>query len=522
MAAKRIVIDPITRIEGHLKIEVETKNGRVADAWSAGEMFRGFEKILIGRNPVDAQHITQRICGVCPASHAQASTMNLDSAFGIEPPTNGRLIRNLMLGANYIQSHVLHFYHLAALDYVDITAIAKYEGADRGLQKLKGWVLSRLQNAQAGEPVAVGPFLPRYEGDFYIKDTAVNIELIAHYVQALDARKLAHETLALFGGRMPHEIGIAPGGATQAPTVDKIAGYKLRLVKLIDFVDNVYVPDILALAALMPEEAKIGAGYGNYLAYGVFEETNDGKERFLPAGVVRNGKLEKFDHAKIAEDVKYSRFGSGSGLYPHEGQTDPDPEKKKAYSWVKAPRYDGVPMEVGPAARMMVAYMQGHKQVKAEIDAAAKKLDIGLDAINSTAGRHLARAVECKIVAHKLLDYLDQLKPGEPFHTPFKIPEKAKGMGLTEAPRGALGHWIVIENGKIANYQAVVPTTWNAAPRNDKNMLGPIEKSLIGTPVSDEKNPLEPARVVRGFDPCLACAIHTVNAGKDLGIRRVC
>ncbi len=513
---KKITIDPITRIEGHLKIDVEVKDGKVVDAYSCGEMFRGFENILAGRNPVDAQHITQRICGVCPSSHAQASTLNLDAAFGIEPPDNGRLIRNLMLGANFIQSHVLHFYHLAALDYVDITAIAKYKGSDNRLIKLKNWVLNGLKQAEAGEPVALGPFLPRYEGDFYVKDVDVNIQLIDHYLKALDARRLAHEMLTVFGGRMPHQLAIAPGGATQKPTVDKIVGYKMRLASLIEFIDDVYVPDIIALAGLFPGCAEVGKSYGNYLSYGVFEETNDAVERYLPAGVVKISTVEDFDHTKISEHVRFSRFKKMDPAYPHEGKTEPEFEKKKAYSWVKAPRYDGEPMEVGPGARMVVAYMKGHEDVKKKFDEALNKLDANLSIINTAAGRHLARALETSIVAHKLLDYVDQLKPGEPFHTPFSIPDKAKGMGLTEAPRGALGHWILIENGKIANYQAVVPTTWNAGPRDDDKNMGPIEKALMDAPVTDHDAPMEPARIVRSFDPCLACAIHLSHIDKSV------
>lgn len=520
--AQRITIDPITRIEGHLKIEVETKNGRVTEAWSAGEMFRGLEKILIGRHPVDAQHIMQRICGVCPAAHAQAATLCLDSAYGITPPDNGRLIRNLILGANYIQSHILHFYHLAALDYVDITAVAQYTGGCPEMQRIKGWVLNALEQAKAGEPVAVGPFLPRYEGDYYIKDTAINLDLIAHYIMALKARRQAHEMLALFGGRMPHEIAIAPGGASQQPTVDKIISYQTRLAELIDFVDRVYLPDVLALASLAPGEAKEGIGEGNYLSYGVFEESNDGAQRFFPAGVVRQGKLEKFDHTKIVEDVKYARFSSPSGRYPHEGATEAAPEKKGAYTWVKAPRYNKEAMEVGPLARMMVAYLSGHEQVKPAIDGALQKLSLNASALNSTAGRHLARALEASIVAHKLNDFLAALKPDQPFHTPANAPQSGKGIGLTEAARGALGHWIVIENGKIANYQAVVPTTWNASPRDDRGKPGPIEIALVGTAIKNEAAPLEAARVVRAYDPCLACAIHTVEAGEVRGIARVC
>jgi Ni,Fe-hydrogenase I large subunit len=431
------------------------------------------------------------------------------------------LIRNLLLGANTIQSHILHFYHLAALDYVDITAIAKYAGNDVELNKIKAWVLNALDQQNAGEPVAVGPFLPRYEGDFYIKDTNTNIALIAHYIQALTMRRKAQEMLTIFGGRMPHELAIAPGGATQDPTVDRIISYKLRLAELIDFIDNVYVPDVMALAGAYPGEAKVGASYGNYLVYGMFDENEDSSVRYLPAGVVKNWKLETFDHKKIAEYVKFSRYSSGSGLYPYDGQTEPEPEKHGAYSWVKAPRYDGLPMEVGPAARMIVAYLSNHPDVKPALDGAFSALGVGLKDLNSTLGRHLARAVELKLLAKKFLTYVEALEPGKPFHTPFQVPKEGRGMGLHDGARGALGHWIVIKDSKIANYQAVVPTTWNASPRDDKNVAGPIEKALEGAPVADPNNPMEPGRVVRSYDPCLACAIHVVEGGKEIAVRRV-
>jgi len=519
--ATRILIDPLTRIEGHLKIEVEVEGGKVVKAWSAGEMFRGWEKLLVGRNPVDAQQITMRICGVCPADHGQASTFCLDDAFGIIPPKNGRLARNLMLGANYFQSHILHFYHLTALDYVDIAAIAQYKGADRELQKVRDWVVSALDQGKAGEPVPVGPFLPRYDGPWYVKDVDTNIVLIKHYLQALKARRVAHEMVAIFGGRMPHQIGIVPGGLAQPITSDRVTAYKMRLLELIDFVDNVYYPDILAVAKTFPETAKMGKSYGNYLAFGLMEESDDGKKRWFPSGVVISDKLEELDPAKIVEFTKYSSFKDRPGKDPYNGITDPDPNKKGAYTWLKAPRYNNLPMEVGPAARLAVAYKKGVPDIKAAMDAALKDAGAGFEVINSELGRHLARAVECKSLAHKLMDYVDQLEPGKPQHTPFTIPKEAKGMGLTEAARGALGHWIVIKDGKIANYQAVVPTTWNASPRDDKGVEGPIEKSLMGQTVSDPKNPMELARIVRSFDPCLACAVHVYEGGKEMASFRV-
>ena len=504
----KISIDPITRIEGHLKIEVEVDNGKVVDAKSSGEMFRGFENIFKGRNPVDAGQLSQRICGVCPAAHAQASALNLDDALDVTPPDNGRLIRNLLLSANFIQSHVLHFYHLAALDYVDITAILQYKGSDAGLLKVKSWVQAEVKS---GRPTACAPFLPRYEAD-YIKDTDLNIGAIAHYLQALEMRRKAHELLTIFGGKMPHAIAIFPGGVSEKVTIDKITAYNSRLEELRTFINEVYIPDVLTVAGAYKEYFGIGKGCGNFLAYGGFEESNDGSEKLFPSGVFIDGKMGKFSSKKIAEHVKYSKFTSKSKLHPSKGDTKPKPDKRNAYSWIKAPRYDKNAMEVGPLARTYIAHVSGANPELSKI--VAKTLNhFNADAsvLLSVLGRHAARAIECKIVADRSNQWLAALDHTKPVHTPFKIPKKSTGMGLTEGPRGALGHWITIKDQKIDNYQAVVPTTWNAGPSDDSGVKGPIEQALIGTPVKDPKNPMEPLRVVRSFDPCLACAIHVVN-----------
>ncbi len=510
---KKIVIDPITRIEGHLKIEVEVENGKVSDAKTSGEMFRGWEVILKGRDPRDAQMISQRICGVCPGPHAQASTLCLDDAFGVHPPENGRLIRNLLLASNLIQSHILHFYHLAALDFVDITAILKYTGNDPALNTLKAWAKDEVDSQR---PNAVAPFLPRYKGD-YIEDTQTNIEAIAHYVKALDMTKKAHEMLCIFGGRMPHEIAIMPGGVCERPTVDKITSFLYRLKELQSFIDNVYIPDVIAVAKAYPKYFEIGKGCGNLLSYGVFEENVEGTKKHFSAGTYIDGKLEGFDPSKITEQVKYSRFSSGAGLHPSKGETIPQPNKKKAYSWVKAPRYEGRPMEVGPLARLVVEHLRGANPTLSKmVNDTLNAFNAPVSALFSVLGRHATRALECKLVADRCAQWVTQLDPSKPVHTKFEIPEESTGMGLTEGPRGALGHWITIKNNKTDNYQCVVPTTWNASPRDDKNQPGPMEQALIVTPVADPENPIEPARVVRSFDPCLACAIHILEPGKDI------
>ena len=515
---KKITIDPVTRIEGHLKIEVEVEDGKVSDARSSGEMFRGWEIILKGRNPIDAQMITQRICGVCPSPHAQASTLCLDDAFGVHPPDNGRLIRNLILGANFIDSHILHFYHLAALDYIDITAILKYTGNDPGLNKIKAWAKTEIDS---GRLTAVAPFLPRLKGD-YIADAEINIAAIAHYLKALDIRKKAHEMLCIFGGRMPHEIAIMPGGVSEKPTVDKITSFLYRLKEIQSFIDNAYIPDVITVAKAYPRYFDIGKGSGNLLAYGVFEENNEGTKKYISGGAYIDGKVQTLDTQKIAEYVKYSRYSSGSGLHPSKGETAPQPDKKKAYSWIKSPRYDNKVCEVGPLSRMMVNHLMGaNATVSRLVTDTLTQLSAPSSALFSVLGRHAARALECKVVADRCTEWVMQLDPSKPVHTRFEIPDQSTGMGLTDAPRGALGHWITIKNKKIDRYQCVVPTTWNASPRDDKNQPGPVEQALIGTPVADPENPIEPLRVVRSFDPCLACAIHILEPQKEVKKFRV-
>lgn len=502
---RTVTIDPITRIEGHLAIRIEIDSNRVINAFSSGEMFRGFEVILKGRDPLDAQQITQRICGVCPISHGTASILAQDAAYKITPPKNGRLIRNLVLGANFMQSHILHFYHLAALDFVDITAITKYKGKDPALRELKQWVKAQL-SSNVLFPAA--PFLPRYSGQ-YVQNTELNIQGIKHYLDALDMRTLSHKMGAIFGGKLPHAATLVPGGVTEKVTADKIAACKSIISKLQTFIDTSYLHDVTEVAAAFPEYFRIGKGCGNTLAYGVFPESSDDSAKLLPSGVVTKGKLNPFDATKITEDVKYSLYSSPSGLHPAKGETAPAPHKSGAYSWLKAPRYNGTVVEVGPLARILAAYFKGeNRAVKNSVDGLLAKLGKKPKDLLSVLGRHAARAIECKVVADRCAEWVEQLTPGEPTFQDFSIPETGRGIGLTEAPRGALGHWLEINNHKISRYQCVVPTTWNCSPRDDNGNQGAVEQALKGTPIADGKNPIEATRVVRSFDPCIACAVH--------------
>ncbi len=502
--AQKIVVDPVPRIEGHLGIEVEVENGVVKDAKCSGTLWRGIEVILEGKDPRDAAVVTQRICGVCPAEHALASIQNLDMAFGADVPDNGRIVRNLVAGANYIQSHILHFYHLAALDYIDIMAVAKYAGSDPALLKVKDKVVALVK---AGD---TAPLTPRYNPDQYcVADPTLVTTAVHHYIQALEMRKKAHEMLAIFGGKMPHHVTYVPGGVTIQVTADRIASFQSRLLELIDFIKNVYLQDVLTFGTgpLKPlHVAKVGHGCGNFLSYGMFDlgKSGDYKNRFLKSGAIFGGDISKvnpLDPNKIEEFVKYSWYDDATtGKHPLEGETKPNPTKDGAYSWLKAPRYDGKPMEVGPLARQLVNQDKGFMDLVTSIGAWP-----------SAVARHAARAYECKMVADAMAKWLTELKPGEAVCNEKPVPETGEGMGLVEAARGALGHFVQVEGKKTKRYQCVVPTTWNCSPMDDTGVKGPVEQALIGAPVPDPNNPINLVRIVRSFDPCIACAVHLIH-----------
>jgi len=487
---EKITIDPITRIEGHMAIEAVVDAGVVKDAKSTGTLFRGFEIILKDRDPRDANRLTQRICGVCPAAHATASALCIDDAFGLTEsiPPNGKLIRALIFGANFLQSHILHFYHLAALDYVDAV----------------------------GALGAVSPFVPRYEGDYRITGKA-NADLVGHYVQALDVRRKCQEMLAIFGGKMPHNVGIVPGGVTEKPTEDKITNFLWRLNEIRDFIDNTYIPDVIAVAKAYTDYFEIGPGCKRMLAYGGFDLPTG---KLFKTGIVSPQlKQEAFDRDKITEDLTHSWYDDAeSGKNPADSDTTPDLKKKKAYSFLKAPRYEHLVCEVGPLARMLNNYVAGDERVKQLLEPVLKEFNADPAVLFSVLGRHAARAVEAKLVADAMVDWLQALKPAEPVIIGHQIPETAAGAGLTEAPRGAVGHWISIRNRKTHRYQIITPTAWNASPRDDNDQPGPVEQALIGTRVRDKQNPFELVRIVRAFDPCLACSVHVLDfAGTRLG-----
>ena len=480
-----IVIDPLTRIEGHLKIEVTVEGGVVTDAKSSGTMFRGFEIMLQGRDPLDAPHYTQRICGVCPISHGMASCLNLESALGVIPPDNGRILRNLVLGANFIMSHILHFYHLAALDYINTS------GA-----------------------IDIAPWIPRYvTPDMVSGDIAVT--LVGHYVQALAIRRKAHQMAAIFGGKLPCAPSFVPGGCTEGITQDKIDDFRTLLDEQRAFIEEIYIPDVLAVAEAFPDYFDIGAGCGNLLAYGVFDLT-DGSKLLKRGRCNSQLSLDTVDPAKIIEYVAHSKYTPNSGnKNPADGVTEPDAEKADAYSWLKAPRYDAQVYETGPLARMASNYLHGDQTTQELVNGALDALGAPPSVLFSVLGRHAARALEAKLVADAMDEWLNELVGGDPVYTESNIPGSASGIGLTEAPRGALGHWIRIKRRKIERYQVITPTNWNASPMDDLGQNGPIEQALIGTPVADENQPIEVLRVVHSFDPCLACSVHMLRPGKN-------
>jgi len=470
-----IAIDPVTRIEGHLKAEVVVEKGKVVDAHISGGMYRGFETIMQGRDPRDATQLVQRLCGVCPTSHSTCSALAQDAAFKVKVTENARLTRNLILGANYLQSHILHFYHLAALDYVN------------------------------GPETA--PFVPRFKApDLRLPDD-INKVGVDQYLEALEVRRIAHEMVALFGGRMPHVHGIVAGGTTEIPSQEKLVEYGARFLKVKEFVEKKYLPVVYTVGSVYKDLFKQGQGHKNCISFGAFPMDASGNKMLLKSGVYINGKDAECDPKQIKEYVKYSWFDDKTTGLPYDkGQTVADVNKKGAYSFSKAPRYMDKPVEAGPLARMWIANPElsavGQQLLKEKFGLNAKKFrDIGVDLAFSIMGRHVARAEETLLVANAVVGWLKEVKPGQETWTKFELPASGEGLGLTEAPRGALLHHLRVVDKKIGAYNIIPATIWNVNPRDDKGVRGPIEEALIGVEVNDIENPVNVARLIRAFDP---------------------
>jgi len=557
-----IVVDPVTRIEGHLRIEAEVDGGKVQDAWSSSTMFRGIELILQGRDPRDAWVFTQRICGVCTTVHAIASIRAVENAIGAVPPPNARLLRNLIIAMQVVQDHVVHFYHLHALDWVDIVSALSADPVKTSslAESISDWPLSSakyfagVRDRVKGfvERGQLGPFANAYWGHpAYKLPPEANLMAVAHYLEALEWQREVIKVHAILGGKNPHLQSFLVGGMATPVDPDKqaslnadtLASVRALITKAHDFVARVYIPDVLAVASFYKDWAGYGAGVGNYLVYGEYpEDEGPNAQLFLPSGVIRGRdltKVERLDPAQITEMVSHSWYeydgGDGKALHPFQGETKPKYTGPKPpyerldtaakYSWLKSPRYAGLPMEVGPLSRMLVAYASGHARVKELVGAVLQKLNVGPEALFSTLGRVAARAVETLVLAEKQGEWLEQLAANMARHDlrthdnskwdPSSWPADATGVGLHEAPRGALGHWVHIKNGAIANYQCIVPSTWNAGPRDAGGQRGPYEEALIGTPVADPAKPVEILRTIHSFDPCLACGVHVLDARKQ-------
>lgn len=556
---ERIVIDPITRIEGHLRVEVEIENGTVKDAFSSGTMVRGIETIVKGRDPRDVWAFVGRVCGVCTSIHSLTSVRAVENALGIVVPPNAELVRNLMAAVLHMHDHVVHFYHLHALDWVDVLSALKADPAAtaKAAQELSPWPKSSVGYFTAvrdrirkfTDSGQLGIFANGYWGHPAYKLTPEqNLIAVAHYLEALEWQKEVVKVQTVFGGKNPHPNFVVGGmpcsinlNEANAINAERLAFVRKKLEEAQTFVNQVYLPDLLLIAGAYKEEwAKIGGGVSNYLAYGDFplygyEDTDD---FLLPRGIVLDRDLTQVHPVdanspdEIKEYIYHSWYayknGDKSGLHPYEGETElnytgPKPpykhlETEEKYSWIKTPRWKEQPMEVGPLARLLVAYAAGKEPQKSLVDDTLKQLDLPLEALYSTLGRTAARGLETKLVADWALSFHDKLmenlKNGDTrmvnhdFWKTASWPSEARGVGLSEAPRGALAHFIVIENKQVKNYQMVVPTTWNASPRDEKGVLSAYEASLIGTPVHDPEQPLEILRTVHSFDPCLACAVH--------------
>lgn len=567
--SQRIVIDPITRIEGHLRIEAElNENNTITKAYSSGTMVRGIERILIGRDPRDAWAFTQRACGVCTTVHAFASIRAVEDALEINIPKAANIIRNMMIAQQYVHDHVMHFYHLHALDWVDVVSALKADPKQTSTiqQSISTWpnsspgyfadIQKRVQAIVDSGQLSI--FANAYWGHpAYKLPPEINLLAVAHYLEALDWQAQVVKIHVIFGGKNPHPNFVVGGvpmpidmNSDTALNVERLAIISDSIDKIVAFVDQVYIPDLLAIAPFYKEYAGLGEGLGNFLTWGEFpgEDIHDTSKYLVPRALILNRDLNNLreldprDFERMKEFVAHSWYkysgGDQVGLHPWNGETDlnytgPKPpyeylEVEQKYSWLKSPRWNEIPMEVGPLARVLVMYSKGHEQTRELVNAVLAKLNAPIAALFSTLGRTAARGIETKVFADLLPMYYEQLigeiKAGNTrtFNgkrwEPTSWPSEAKGFGFMEAPRGALGHWIVIKDGKIANYQMVVPTTWNASPRDHKDQAGAYEASLVGTRMAKPEWPLEILRTVHSFDPCMACAVHLVDAnGNQVG-----
>jgi len=463
MVKKRIL--PLTRIHEPMKVEVEVNNGQVTDAWISSTMFRGFELMLQNRDPRDTAIYAQRICGICSTAHAKAGTMALEEAYNVQPTPNGFFIRNLIIGADFIQNHLRQFYVLALPDYA------------RG--------------------PATSPFRPLLKGDYKIPEKTEK-KLFDNYWKAAELSAKAHQMLAIWGAKAPHQQTILPGGVTEKPTAEKINMFTALLKEADKFVTEKYIPDVYTIAEYYPEYYQLGRGYGNLISYGMFPEDSNDKRRFR-AGVIENlsQKPEKFNPDYIGEEVKHAYYTRADiQRHPYAEETVPNMDKPEAYSWVKSPRYKDKPFEGGPLARLWIngKYQRGV----------------------SVLDRIITRALETKEIINLMYEWLEKINLGQPTLNKYEAKSVAQGAGLTDTMRGNLGHWLKIKNGRTAHYQVITPSAWNFASRDRNNRRGPAEEALIGTPVENLDSLIEVGRVIRSFDPCFSCSVHLIKGDRSL------
>jgi hydrogenase large subunit len=572
MSAQTIVVDPVTRIEGHLRIEAQFDGSVITQASSSGTMVRGIEIILQGRDPRDAWAFAQRICGVCTLVHGIASVRAVEDALHYTIPANAQLIRNLMIGTQFVHDHVMHFYHLHALDWVDVVSALK---ADPKATSALAQSISNYARSSPGyftdvqdrvkklvESGQLGIFANAYWGNpLYKLPPEANLMAVAHYLDALAWQREVVQLQTIFGGKNPHPnvlVGGAPsaisvhaGAGTGSTAVNEVGLQKVANIidRMRSFVDQVYLPDVLAIASFYKDWFKTGEGTGNFLTYGDFPAmgSQDPKTFLVPRGAILGRDLSHIQEVDLKADEGIQEFvahswydysgGKDSGLHPYRGETrlnysGPAPpyqhlDTSASYSWLKSPRWKGHAMETGPLARVLMLYASGHEPTKELADKSLAQLGLPLEAMFSTMGRTAARALECKILADTMPQWYDALMANiragdvrtfnDKLWEPSTWPRHAQGVGFLEAPRGSLAHWIVIDDGKISNYQAVVPTTWNAGPRDAAGAEGPYEAALRGQSVQDPKQPLEILRTIHSFDPCLACAVHVIDPdGEEL------
>ena len=559
--SKRIVIDPVTRIEGHLRIECEVDGGKVVNAWSSGTMWRGIENILIGRDPREAWTFTQRFCGVCTTVHAMASVRAVENALDLEIPINAQYIRNLIVGAHAVHDHMVHFYHLSALDWVDLVSALKADPKKSSAiaESLSSWKLNSPQVMKQTQDRLkafvnsgqLGIYANGYWGHPAMKlSPEINLIAATHYLQALEYQRRANMIVSILGSKTPHIQNLAVGGVANAINLDspstlnmeRLYYVKTLIEEVGDFVKNVFLVDVAAVGAFYADWTKYGAGVTNYLSVPDMPLDTKGTVFELPGGYIAGGDVSTFKPIKgyhdeffkssVKESIKHSYYKGEWNKHPWDETTEPNYTKWQdngKYSWVKSPTFNGKPAQVGPLANVLGMYVAGHAPTRKYADATLATVSklagapVGINALHSTIGRHAARAIRCAVLYDTIENQwqllVNNLGKGDmkTFNPPVFPSGEIRGFGFHEAPRGTLSHWVVINNGKIKNYQAVVPSTWNAGPRNSDDAKLPYEASLVGNPVADPDRPLEVIRTIHSFDPCLACAIHMVDAkGREI------